>query len=419
MSTLQPVAPARSARSGGVSRDGPGFSVQLALLVAMAFAIPAQLYLAIPVAEQIQSSFRVDEATASWTGSAFTLTYAAGFLVFGPLSDRVGRRPVLALGALATAVVTALTALSPSMGWFITCRALQGLAAATFAPVALAYVADRAPEARRPASLSFITTGLLGAGLLGQAFGHFVVAHADWPTAFWPTAVVYAVAALALWRLLAPGTAASTTAWSSVFLGMARLIRSPGPAAVFASAITVFSSFVAMYAVLNPHLRDTFGVGQGGLLLVQAVGAVGLIVGPVVNRLFGGSGPRVLTVAGFVTAGAGLLLEQLSGALAAVVGGSLVFVAGISLVVPGLVGLLHQLAPQHRGAAVAFNTFVLFIGASLGQLAAAHAGYHMMLGVLAGSVILAAATVARFARPSRSLARPIDRAVAARSPSKQ
>ncbi|MFD7406659.1 MFS transporter [Streptomyces sp. NPDC059866] len=392
------MAAERTARLGRVPRGDRGFSVQLMLLVAMAFAIPAQLYLAIPVAEQIQRPFRVDAATASWTGSAFSLTYAAGFLIFGPLSDRVGRRPVLAFGVLATALTTALTALSPDMGWFITFRALQGLAAATFAPVALAYVADRAPAARRPVSLSFITTGLLGAGLLGQAFGQFVGAHADWPTAFWPAAIVYAVAAIALWGLLAPGATAATTTWSSVLLAMGRLIRTPGPAAVFASAITVFSSFVAMYAVLNPHLRDAFDFGEGRLLLVQAIGALGLIVGPVVNRLFGGKGPRVLAVAGFLTAGGGLLLEQLSSVLVAVVGGSLVFVSGISLVVPGLVGLLHELAPQSRGAAVAFNTFVLFIGASLGQLAAAHAGYRLMLGILAVSVIVAAVVVALFAR---------------------
>ncbi|MEU7203480.1 MFS transporter [Streptomyces sp. NPDC045470] len=393
----------RPTRPGPRHRRRPGFSVQLALLVAMAFAIPAQLYLAIPIAGRVRTAYGVDAASAAWTGAAFSFAYAIGFLVFGPLSDRVGRRPVLAAGALATAVITAVTSAAPDFGWFLTGRVLQGFAAATFAPAALAYVTERAPAARRPVALSLLTTGLLGAGIAGQVFGQLMAEHADWRAAFWPAAIVYAVAAAILWRLLPPGSAGSAASAREVAKAASGLVRTKGPAAVFGSALTVFGSFVAFYAVLERELRETSGYDADQLLLVQAVGAVGLLAGPLVNRRFGAKGPRTLAVAGYLTAAAGLLLALLAQATAltgVLIGVSVIFVAGTGLIVPGLVGLLHELAPHARGTAGAVNTFVLFIGASAGQLAAAQLGYRPMLTVLLLATLVAGLTVAVLTRSS-------------------
>lgn len=380
-------------------QPGTGFAAQLTLLVALAFAIPAQLYLAIPLAGRIEVVFGVDASAAAWTGGAFSLAYAVGFLIFGPLSDRVGRKPVLVVGTLAMAVTTELVTLGHDLTAFAALRALQGFSAATFAPAALAYVADRVPGPRRPVALSLLTTGLLGAGLLGQVFGQFVAGRADWRWAFWPAGVVYALAAGVLWMLLDPVRPAAAQSWRQVLLTMGRLFGSRGPVAVFTAAITVFGGFVAMYAVINSHLRAVFGFDHDELLMVQAVGALGLAVGPLLTRVGVGKEPRFQATLGFLLAATGLSLAQASAVLVAVVAGSVVFVAGISLVVPGLVGTLRDLAPRAAGAAIAVNTFILFVGASLGQLLAAHAAYPLMLGLLTAAVLLAALVVATLACP--------------------
>lgn len=402
--TTVPVSKQHDNQQYGSAASDPGpstrFRWQLGLLVALAFAIPAELYLAIPIVGRIQLAFHTDQHAASWTGSAFGLAYAVGFLVFGPLSDRVGRRPVLVLGALGMALTTALVTACPTLGWFIAARAAQGLAASTFAPVALAYVAERSPAPFRTLALSLLTTGLLGAGIVGQVYGQLVAGHAPWQAAFWPAAVCYAAAVPLLFLLLDRGRRTTSAPLRVAYVSMAGLVRVRATAVVFLSALTVFGSFVGMYVVAELHLRTADGFDTNGLLVVEALGGLGLAVAPVVSHFAGSSTPRHLAVAGFLLAATGLLVEQ-AGSVVAVILGSVVFVGGISVVVPSLVGVLSGLVPDARGTAVAVNTFALFAGASIAQQLAVRLGFHTMLTVLTAALVLGAVAVGTLATTGR------------------
>ncbi|WLQ35746.1 MFS transporter [Streptomyces castrisilvae] len=389
----------RTGRGPAPLPPGAPSAAQLGLLTVLAVAVPAQLYLAIPMAPRFQEAFGVGPGAAAWSGSCFSLFYALGFLVFGPLADRTGHRPVLSWGTAATALTTAALCLAPGYGWFLALRAAQGLAAASFAPVALAYIARHTTDARRPAALSVLTTGLLGAGVAGQVLGQGVGGHGHWQAAFWLPAVLYAGAAAGLRILLRPPVTDPSVSVRSASGVLRGLLRDRRALAVFASALTVFGSFVALYAVLNPHLADAHGLSGGQVLAVQAIGAAGLLAAPVVHRFAGGRGPRGPAVAGFLTAGAGLLVAQLTPVLPLLVLGSVVFVAGIGLTVPSLVGMLHRIAPATATTAVAFNTFLLFVGASAGQLVAAYCGYRTTLGICCAAVLVAARAVAAAGRP--------------------
>lgn len=99
-----------------------------------------QLYVTLPLAPALASRWQITTGQAAWVGSAFGFAYAAGFLLLGRLSDRVGRRTVLLFSLLATAVASVLVAVSMHFGMLLAARALQGLVAAAFPPAALALV---------------------------------------------------------------------------------------------------------------------------------------------------------------------------------------------------------------------------------------------------------------------------------------
>src|SRR5215210_5237304 len=116
----------------------------LAILVPCAMLVLMQLYLAIPLAPVVGRALASGAAAAA-LGTAYSLAYALGLLIFGPLSDRYGRKPVLIPGMVALAIATATLSFASSMTMVAVLRIVQGLLAASFAAVVLAYVGEALP----------------------------------------------------------------------------------------------------------------------------------------------------------------------------------------------------------------------------------------------------------------------------------
>lgn len=114
--------------------------VAIILLSLCALLVVSQLYIPIPLINMFSQYFSVKTSVAIWIGSGFGFAYAAGFLVFGPLSDRFGRKPLLVPGLFLLGLITFLIGFSTHFYSIITLRLLQGFVAATFAPAALAYI---------------------------------------------------------------------------------------------------------------------------------------------------------------------------------------------------------------------------------------------------------------------------------------
>ncbi|CDL81368.1 conserved membrane hypothetical protein [Xenorhabdus cabanillasii JM26] len=109
-----------------------------------------------------------------------------------------------------------------------------------------------------------------------------------------------------------------------------------------------------------------------------------------------------------MTAASGLALEaMLSQSLIGIATSSLIFVTGIALAVPAMITQFGSIAAPNRGAGMALNGFILFIGASIGPLIATRIPSFITL--LVGSVLmllLAAFCVAGSALLTSSLKKP-------------
>ena len=125
------------------------FGATATVVAATAIVVLSQLYGAIPLFAPVQAAFRVDAGQVAWVQTAFGIAYAAGFIAWGPLVDRVGPRRIMLFGLLVLILATIATSLAPSFAWLIAGRVVQGVCAASFAPAAFAYLGARvAPERR-------------------------------------------------------------------------------------------------------------------------------------------------------------------------------------------------------------------------------------------------------------------------------
>ena len=245
-----------------------------------------QIFLAIPLVPVISQAFNVSELSAAWVGSAYSFTYAVGYLIFAPLSDRYGRKKIVVSGLLALIPLTFAVGISPSFEILILLRAIQGFAGATFVPTALAYVSEILWPSIRPLGLACMTTGLLVSGIVAQLYSSAIALNYGWRWVFWGLAIAYAALAFIIATQIPQGVRQkSDISILGVYKNMAALLKRRSLTIVYLAGFAMFFSFVAMYSGLGPYLSNNYGVDQSGLFLIRAAGAPGILISPISGKL--------------------------------------------------------------------------------------------------------------------------------------
>ena len=370
----------------------------LAVLVTCALLVLAQLYLAITLAPVIAQALGVGgPAAAAALGTTYALAYGLGFLIFGPLSDRYGRKPILVAGMAVLAIATAGLAAASSLPMVAVVRTVQGLFAASFSAVALAYVGEALPPRWRSTGIGAMSTAFLSAGILGQVYAQAVAEAIGWRWVFGLAAPAFVIAALAMAMiLLEPPRSGQPASLGQKYRQLAGLAVQRELVLPNLASLPVLLSFVAMYAALGPLLQDQFGLPDTSVLYVRLAGLPAILLAPLAGWLVGRHGPTRVAVVGYLIAAVGLAAEAFSSAaLWLLVIASVVFVLGIATIVPAVIAMVGGRGGSSRAGALALNGLYVFAGASCGPLVAQlPVGFTGLMLALAALLMIAAALIA-------------------------
>jgi MFS family permease len=328
-----PVAPAR--RGLGVL-----FAVVIVDLVGFGVVMPVLPFWA--------QEFGADAVAFGLLQSSYAVAQLVCAPLWGRLSDRVGRRPVLLSTIAGTALAMLATGLAPSLAWLFAARLLAGGFAANIS-VAAAYIADvTLPEERTR------WMGLLGASfgigfVLGPAIGGLLAPYGHAVPMFFTAglaAVNWGVAAL---RLVEPVRHEAAERGGRRFA----LLRNPALRAVvlanlaFSLAVTQLETFFAYL------MKDRFGWGasQFAWILVAMAIVMGGIQGGGMKALSARYPERRLVVAGVIVLAFGFAGVPLAPTVALLLLPLLLAAVGRAIAQPALLSLASQAArPEQRGA---------------------------------------------------------------------
>ncbi|SDS10633.1 Predicted arabinose efflux permease, MFS family [Friedmanniella luteola] len=292
-------------------------------------------------------------ATTTLIFAVYPLVLIPVLLLFGNLSDVLGRRLVILLGLGVLALGSLTFALAGDLGWVLVARALMGVGVGLSLSPATAAVAELEPSGR-PGRASAVTTAATATGLaLATLVGGALVEHAPSPRhlTFGVLLLVTLVTAGAAWFLPGPVTPA-TERWRPrrphVPAGARRLFS--------AGTLAVSGAYAlgAVYLALGAQIaRDL--VGSTDALVSGAIISVSAVVIGVVALLARNLAPRRALVLGPPAAllGLGLLLVAANlHTVALFLASSVVVGAGYSLLFSGGLGLVTASAPGHHRAGV-------------------------------------------------------------------
>jgi DHA1 family bicyclomycin/chloramphenicol resistance-like MFS transporter len=152
--------------------------------------VPLSTDLYLPALPGMSDYFGMSPSKVNLTLTTFFIFYALGTLVWGPLSDRYGRKPILIVGMGLYTIASALCAFMPSLDGLILCRIFQAIGGSTAGAVATAVVKDVYSGKKRESVLAIVQSMVLVSPAVAPVLGAFLLKIMSWRGIFGALALI-------------------------------------------------------------------------------------------------------------------------------------------------------------------------------------------------------------------------------------
>jgi len=340
------------------------------------------------------------------TLSVYLVGFAIAHLFFGPLSDRYGRKPVLAGGLACYSAASVGCALSSSIEVLVLCRFFQAAGASAGTVIGRTMVHDIYGPLDSARMLSYIASAMALGPMVAPLAGGYLAIAFGWPAIFWVLGI-FCTTALIGYAVAVPESLTrknrDATRWRGLAINYRALLRDRGYIGYTLCVALVYSGLFAFLSGASYVLIDYFGVASQHFgWWFMAVVAAYVVSTVAAGRLHWRFGTPRLVVAGAGVNLAGALL-MLALAIAdvrhplAVVGPQMVSMLGVGLVLPqSLAGAMAPF-PRIAGTASAVTGFVqmtlaALVGIAVGEL---HDGSPLAMAVAIAATAALTLLVAR------------------------
>ena len=393
----------------------PGTFALTALLAGLSAVGPLSTDMYLPSMPDIANDLQASTAQVGLTISSYLIGFAAGQILYGPVSDRHGRKPVL-LGALVLYCVASMAcALSTSIHLLIVCRTLQALGGSGAIVIARAVVRDLYSGARAGRELSVMGSVMALAPVLAPMAGGLLQTGFGWRSIFVVLVVASVAGMLIVWRLLPetlPARAAHPVTIGAMLRSYKFVAGNGGYRAYLALASASYAGLFAWISGASFVLQNLYGLTAASFGFFFAIGSVGYLAGTSLAAKFVGRygldttigfGSAALALGGFGVVAAVAL--GFTGALPIVLSVA-VFLAGLGMVLPQSIAGALTPFPERAGAASSLFGFVqqstaavcgALVGWLLGESAWPLAGGMAVMGCATALLWLSSRWVRRIA----------------------
>jgi DHA1 family multidrug resistance protein-like MFS transporter len=314
--------------------------------------------------------------------------------MWGGLSDRFGRKPVLMLGVFGNAISMVALGLSTQLWMLFAARGLAGILSSATLPTAMAYISDSTDKKSRGGGMGVIGAAMGLGMILGPGAGG-VLSGISLQAPFYFAAGLSLLAMVAIWFFLPESLSAEQretsvtlqgpqlrAMWDSLFGPIAFLFIA---AFMISFAMTNFEGIYAYYA------KDRYGYGPETIgVILTAIGIVSVIaqgaLTGIATRRFGEVNVIKTSLIASVV---GFLVMLLANDLTSVILTASFFVLANAMLRPAVSSLISQRTTQGQGIAMGLNNAYMSLGRVIGPLwAGAVIDINMFFPFITGAFIM-------------------------------
>ena len=327
--------------------------------------------MAMPLLPFYIESFGVGGTELGWLMSTYSLMQLICAPVWGVLSDRYGRKPILAMGVLGYTVTLFMFGIANSFTMLLIARTLSGILSSATMPTAMAYIGENTEQKQKSKGM-----GQLGAMVgLGVILGPLIGGGLSTDSLSLPFFVGSGLAFLALLLVIfwlpeshtPPSTAGPRAAPTrDIYL---RLILSPAGILlllifIMSFGMTNFQGMIGLYVVdkfaFNTRQVGAIWMVMGTVMIVSQ----GVLVGPLTNRM----GEQTLIRIGLAGGAIGFVLVAFAVNYVTTLLALGVFILALALIGPALNSYISNFAGEYQGTLMGLNSAATSLGRVVGPL---------------------------------------------------
>ena len=367
------------------------------LLVITSLVTPLSLDMYTPAIPHMTDYFDADAGTVNLTLVDYYLFFAVGLLLFGPVSDRFGRKPVLVAGVVTYVAASALCALAFDIWMLVAMRIVQALGAGATSAVSTAVVKDAIAADKREMVLSVVQVMFVIGPVLAPVVGALVLQVADWRMTFWVLALIGGgcLVLVLLFEETLPVQERAQTGVAGTLKSLVVVAKNKGFSAFLLIAALFNLPFMAYIAVGSYVYITFFGLSELAYSCFFAAAALVTAAGPLIwlfaSRFVSARTFTTVLIAVGAAAGVAMLaVGTLSPVLFCVT--FVAFALAEAAIRPYSTNILLSQQERDTGAASSLINFANTAVGSVGMLLAVLPWPNYVVGV--GAIIVATMAVA-------------------------
>ncbi|WP_042463343.1 MFS transporter [Neobacillus dielmonensis] len=233
--------------------------------------------------------FQLSASQASLVLSISTFTLAFGMLIMAAVSNKWGRKNVMAFSLISSSVLYILEGFAPNFETLLFIRALLGLAVSGFPAIAITYLAEELPRAEFPKVLAVYITGTGVGGFIGRIVSSSMLDLTNWRIAVWTLGVLTLLLSIVFMFLVEPSKnfKAQPFSMKSWLTGILNACKQKKLWYFYGLGFLALGIYVAVFNYISFPLMSRFGLSQtlvGFVFVFQLMGSIGSMT---VGRLNG------------------------------------------------------------------------------------------------------------------------------------